>query len=121
MARIDRFVESWRKQVVQPLRILRRKLKNGIEPFDAVATEKLRTEVKRIELHAERIEQETIEHLATAAALGVPAPSGIAAARANLAAYGKLLGALPEEPVRILIEAFSRPQGTLNSDQNNQA
>ena len=107
VARIDATVLSWREQVVKPLRTLRRNLKNGMAPFDADATGALRSEIKRIELEAERIEQQTIEHLVPASAIGTPMASPATAARDNLAAYGELLGGLPDAPVKLLLEVFS--------------
>lgn len=107
VARIDATVIAWRDQVVQPLRTLRRRLKSGIAPSDLEATATLRTEVKRIELEAERIEQQTLERLVPASTIGTPAPSRAAAARANLAAYGELLGGLPAGPAKILLEIFA--------------
>jgi uncharacterized protein (TIGR02444 family) len=108
VARIDAMIRSWREQTVVPLRTLRRRLKSGIEPVPAIDSESLRSAVKRIELDAERIEQEWLEQHAPASSLGTPASSRIAAARANLAAYGALLGGLPDAPVEILLEAYAQ-------------
>ena len=105
VARIDSLVSSWRTEVVQPLRALRRRLKSGVAAIDTAASEGLRADIKRIELESERIEQHTLERGAPAAAIGSPAASRSAAARANLAAYGELLGGLPAAPVTILLEA----------------
>ena len=105
--RIDAAVKAWREQVVQPLRSVRRELKNGIAPIDADAAAALRSDVKRLELDAERIEQYTLERLVPEATVGAPAPSRAAAARANLAAYGEILGSLPAAPAEILLEVFA--------------
>ena len=107
VTRIDATVKAWREQVVRPLRTLRRELKNGIAPIDVDAAAALRSDVKRIELDAERIEQHTLERLVPEATAGTPAHSRGAAARANLAAYGELLGSLPAAPAEILLEIFA--------------
>jgi len=106
VARIDAAVLPWRERVVKPLRTLRRDLKNGMAPSDAGATAALRTDVKRIELEAEHIEQQTLERLVAASTIGRPASSRAAAARANLAAYGDFLGGMPAGPTKILLEIF---------------
>jgi uncharacterized protein (TIGR02444 family) len=106
IARIDAAVLAWRDRVVRPLRTLRRDLKNGMAPSAAEATAALRTDVKRIELEAEHIEQQMLERLVAASTIGRPASSRAAAARANLAAYGEFLGGLPAAPAKILLEIF---------------
>jgi len=107
VARINDTVLAWRERVVRPLRTLRRELKNGIAPSDVVAAAALRTDVKRIELEAERIEQEMLERLLFASTIGIQAPSPIEAARANVAAYGEFLGELPAAPVKLLLDVFA--------------
>ena len=107
VARLDAMARSWRDQVVQPLRTMRRQLKGSIGPLDPESSANLRADVKRIELAAERLQQETLERLAPCASLGTQAPSRVAAARANLAAYGAFLGGLPQQPVATLLEAFA--------------
>ena len=94
-----------------PLRTLRRRLKTGIEPITIADTEALRSAVKRIELDAERIEQEWLETNVPAATLGTPAKSPVAAAQTNLAAYGALLGDLSPAHVATLLAAFTQHVG----------
>ena len=107
VARIDALAGAWREQVVLPLRTLRRALKTGIAPCPAEANEALRNSVKRIELDAERIEQEAIERLAPVQSTGTPASPPFDAARANLAAYAAFLGALPAAPLKLVLDAFA--------------
>jgi uncharacterized protein (TIGR02444 family) len=107
VARIDATIAVWREQVVLPLRNVRRQLKPGIPPCDRTDTDQLRGAVKRIELDAERIEQETIERLAVVESTGFTASSHLDAARANLAAYDAFIGALPAAPLTILLGAFA--------------
>jgi uncharacterized protein (TIGR02444 family) len=110
VARIDAEVRTWRDSVVLPLRTVRRDLRAAIGRVDRDASEALRTDVKRIELEAERIEQETLERLMPAPAAGASAASRTVAARANLAAYGSSLGGLPDELLAPLLQAFDAMQ-----------
>lgn len=105
--RIDALVKSWREQVVRPLRSVRKQLKNGMERIDDKESTRLRSDVKRIELDAERIEQQTLERLVPAATLGAPTSSRDTAARANIAAYGAFLNGLPGAAVETLLEVFA--------------
>ena len=107
-AHIDASIKAWRETAVVPLRTLRRRLKSGIEPIAVADTEALRSAIKRIELDAERIEQEWLEINVPAATLGTRAKSPVAAAQANLAAYGALLGDLSPAPVALLLAAFAQ-------------
>ena len=116
--RIDRATAAWRTRAVQPLRALRRDLKNGVEAMDTQATEALRGEIKRCELHAERLQQEMLERTFPAAAIGAQSSIKEAAA-ANLAAYGAVIaamsalangtagGALPDDKVQTLLGLFT--------------
>jgi uncharacterized protein (TIGR02444 family) len=102
VARLDRLVADWRAEVVRPLRAIRRRLKTG---FPDIAAEALRSEVKRLELEAERLQQQQMETAAPPASLGAasaPAP----AARANLERYAAYLGGLAAGPVGALLAAF---------------
>jgi len=107
VARIDATVLAWRDRAVKPLRSLRRDLKNRLAQSDVAAIAALRTEVKRIELEAERIEQQMLERLVPASTIGTQVPSPDAAARANIAAYGEFLGGLPAAPVTLLLDVFA--------------
>ncbi len=100
--RIDHATADWRTRAVQPLRALRRDLKNGVASMDTQATEALRSEIKRCELHAERLQQEMLERLFPAASVGETSPVKAAAA-ANLAAYEAVTGKLPEASTKSLL------------------
>ena len=97
---------AWRARAVQPLRALRRDLKNGVTGMDARATETLRNDIKRCELHAERLQQEMLERAFPAATTGVSCPV-MEAATQNIAAYSALTGALPAELVCNLLTLFA--------------
>lgn len=108
--RIDHATAAWRARAVQPLRALRRDLKNGVASMDAHATEALRAEIKRCELHAERLQQEMLERAFPAATTGVASAVQDAAA-ANIAAYGAVIGTLPDGPVQRLLALFGKEFG----------
>lgn len=107
VARIDAGIKAWRDEAVVPLRTLRRRLKTGIAPLASTETESLRSAVKRIELEAEHLEQQWLERSHPCATVGEPAASRIAAAQANIAAYGELLNGLSDPPVATLLLQFS--------------
>ncbi len=104
--RIDHAAAKWRTRAVLPLRALRRDLKNGVAPMDAAVTEALRTEIKRCELQAERMQQEMLERAFPATSIG-NASSVKDATAANLAAYGAIIGGLPDVLVDKLVGLFN--------------
>ena len=106
VTRIDAEVRAWRDEVVKPLRSVRRALRSTIGASDSSLAQSLRTEVKRIELEAERIQQETLERIFPPSGIGVTAPSRGKAGRTNVAAYQAYLGRLPDAPVASLLQAF---------------
>ena len=108
IARLDAAVAGWREQVVRPLRTLRRRLKSAAAPFAGEASGRLRDEIKRNELAAERIQQHTIEWLFPPATFGHAASSREEAVRASLDAYAGLIGGLPAEAASCLIDIFCR-------------
>jgi uncharacterized protein (TIGR02444 family) len=55
--------DAWRREVVQPLRAVRRRLKNGPSPAPNSASDLLREQVKAAELEAERQQQEMLQTL----------------------------------------------------------
>lgn len=59
--RADALVSDWRRDVVLPLRALRRGLKIGPSPAPSPSSEKLRGRIKAAELDAEHIELDTLE------------------------------------------------------------
>ena len=107
VAQLDAAAASWRERIVQPLRAVRRYLKNAAAPFDSAAAGRLREEIKRSELAAEHIQQITIERLFPPANFGRAAASPAAAVRASLEAYAEVIGALPPAATACLIELFN--------------
>jgi len=108
-ALLDNTVAEWREQVVRPLRVTRRHLKTVGMPFAGDPASRLREEIKRNELAAERIQQLAIESNFPFAAVGSAAESPAAAARANLDAYAAHVGTLPATAVSTLLQTFNQP------------
>ncbi len=108
VARIAELAAPWREAVVVPLRTVRRALKASIGAFAPEATAGLRSEVKRIELAAERLQQETLERLAPPQSLGTPCNEDVAAcARRHLELYGDCMGGPLGEPMEQILAAFA--------------
>jgi uncharacterized protein (TIGR02444 family) len=103
---LDEAVRSWRDLTVIPIRDVRRKLKGTQTLVETGKQEAFRTKIKAIELEAERLQQEALY----ARSRSAPSGSGAhppAAARANLAAYERLLGArFGKDAVDRLMRAF---------------
>lgn len=105
VAQLDAAIAGWRAEVVAPLRNLRRKLKPAPFAVDAEGQEKLRNQIKKAELEAERLEQFHLEARFGELRGQLMAPDR--AARASLGALNTHLGgALPEWAVAVLLERF---------------
>lgn len=104
VAAIDASVAPWRSQVVEPLRTIRRLLKDS--PILS-AGNAYRERIKAVELEAERLLQEA---LFAASPTGSPMLDTAAAARANLDAYRRASGVtLPVAAVETLLAAMAVP------------
>jgi uncharacterized protein (TIGR02444 family) len=103
---LDASIASWREEAVKPLRGLRRRLKTDIGAIAAEKREAFRNQIKKVELEAERLQQMALEAEAGTYTF-LLAPSRAHAARANLAAYGAVLGGLPANPLKIVLQAFT--------------
>ena len=110
VSRIDGHTKLWREQVVQPLRMVRRALKNGVAPVPTPASTALRNEIKRDELHAERLQQETLEqdfpldNTGTGAAPEAPVTT---VAAGNLSAYAACSWAYSQTEIDTLLRAMN--------------
>lgn len=103
---LDDSVRDWRNLTVIPLRDARRRLKGARTLVDPGTQETFRNKVKAVELEAERLQQEGLYTLTQSGPLGRPAAPGDAA-RANISAYARLMGAsFPANAVAILISGF---------------
>ena len=84
----------------------RRNLRTPTGRIDPDAAEALRTNVKRIELEAERIQQETLERSFPAAATGTSAASTNSRSAREPRRLRLHLGGLPDELLAPLLQAF---------------
>ncbi len=108
LSAIVAFIEPWRSNVVVPLRGVRRFLRDTPQGFEQENVPALRQSVKAIELEAERLQQEALYSAWPMVGLGAQAPS-LAAARANITAYGACLGAqFDSDAVEALLAAFDK-------------
>jgi uncharacterized protein (TIGR02444 family) len=89
---LDASVRAWRELTIVPIRDIRRALKGAASPVDASKQEAFRTKIKAIELEAERLQQEALYNRSQSSPLGSERDASTAA-RANLAAYERVLGA----------------------------
>jgi uncharacterized protein (TIGR02444 family) len=101
-------VDSWRAEVVVPLRTARRALRTPPSAFDQPGVEALRAMVKKVELEAERLQQWALYGYKPSGQIGEHAGSRAEAAAANLAAYGTALGReLAAGPVGVMLDAMA--------------
>ena len=107
VAALDQATRDWREQVVKPLRGVRRLLKEDIGAFQADSTAPLRSDVKRIELAAEKLQQFTLEALAPPSTAGETATSRRLAAATHLASYAARCGNWPEDALHVLVDAWA--------------
>jgi len=107
--RIESISIAWREAVVAPLRGVRRRLQTAVGEFEPSQTAALRTDVKRIELAAERLQQEALERLVPASTLGIPASDRNSCARNNLALYARRVPTLPATAVELIQNRFAQP------------
>jgi uncharacterized protein (TIGR02444 family) len=101
--------DAWRARVVRPLREIRRSMKGGVEGMAPESAESLRSEVKRIELQSERLQQDLLFRMAGSGARAIGGPGARRRAEENIARYLKLIGvppaALVERDCRVVVEA----------------
>jgi len=90
VALIDGAISTWRKEVVQPLRQLRRHLKSADFGIAGDTQEAFRSTVKKVELSSEKLEQ---DRLAALEPDTLDVSDWAAAARTNLERYAVFIGA----------------------------
>ena len=99
-------MRSWRELTIIPIRDTRRKLKGAATLVEPGKQEAFRNKVKAVELEAEQLQQEALYNFTKSGPLGAPG-SPRAAARANIAAYERAMGAnFPKGAVDLLAAAF---------------
>jgi len=109
--RAMRFSQQWARNVVQPLRGVRRWMKSGgcegdLPDFGACMD--LRQEVKAVELSAEKLQQAALESLPLDYPPGGRAARGPAAVAANLRCYCDAAGIAWSEEVRLKLGVILR-------------
>jgi uncharacterized protein (TIGR02444 family) len=115
--RLDATLAPWRESVVVPLRSLRRRLKTGVPPVAGNTGEWFRTQIKAIELEAERLEQQSLFALACDVKT-TPARSVEGAGRANVAAYEAALAAtFKASACDVLVAALASHSAHLPNEQ----
>lgn len=92
-------IESWRTEVVHPLRALRRRLKQGVDGVADERSHALRRAIQAIEIDAEHVEQLTLAASVSVKLEAVPRAADRAAEAANnLSRYLTALGVERGEP-----------------------
>lgn len=104
--RLDDQVRDWRNLTIVPIRDARRKLKGAATLVEPAKQEAFRNKVKAVEAEAERLQQEALYDFTKSGPLGIQA-SATAAARANVAAYERVMGvSFSKGAVDLLTGAF---------------
>jgi uncharacterized protein (TIGR02444 family) len=104
--KLDDQVRSWRELTIIPIRDARRKLKGAATLVEPGKQEAFRNKVKAVELDAERLQQEALYAFTKGGPLGTQAAPS-AAARANVAAYQRVVGQnFPKQATDHLIAVF---------------
>jgi uncharacterized protein (TIGR02444 family) len=108
VAELERKVGPLRDATVIPLRTLRRALRTPPPVVEPGAAEAFRTHVKRVELEAERLQQQTMYELASQMAFGGASAPGDAA-RASIAAYQAMCPrTFPQPALDTILSAIDR-------------
>jgi uncharacterized protein (TIGR02444 family) len=111
MAETIASVQSWRDEIVRPLRLIRRRLKSGPPPAPNEGTEQLRTHIKAAELESERTELKQLEAFASKRAPRSDEPSK--ASRENvMTAVSLFKGGELDAEARELIEVIQSAVAT---------
>lgn len=99
---IVRATADWRDGVVRPLRAVRRRLKEAFDAVPAALSDSLRSEIKRVELESEQLQQTVLyERVAGELAAAVSTDVAVQNARANFDGYFASIDAKSREKQRI--------------------
>lgn len=105
IARLHGISDAWHNEVVRHLRTVRKRLKAPIAAEDRALALSLRQRIQKIEIDAEHIEQLMLgAALSDASGRTAGSSDGLAAARANLEAYFRLIEAKLDEDGRGCLE-----------------
>jgi len=116
IAHADETIRAWRDEVVQPLRQLRTRLKSGPPPAPDPQTNALRESVKRLELDAERIQQDRLAQWVAAQGRAMDGKYGSDASGAGMAESAAGTALLEQTAARVV--AFYEAQATAASVPN---
>ncbi len=105
IAQLDSAVAQWREAVVKPLRTLRRGLKSGVEFIPGPVSETFRSQIKRLELESEQIEQHRLEEFAST--IGSPSASRMQAAERNCGLYRAKLSNPSQDAIAAILRGFA--------------
>ena len=106
--KLDAKVRGWRNLTIVPIRNARRKLKGAATLIAPAKQEAFRTTLKAVELEAERLQQEALYESVQSDTPGTAAAPS-AAARANVAAYQRVLGlSFPRQATDRLVGVFDQ-------------
>ena len=98
---------SWRENVVKPLRTVRRHLKRAPLKRQLTATQSLRSELKKLELNSEKIQLQCLFENAQKRMPGIYVDNVKAACSVNLRTYGQISSNQFEDAdVRSLLSAI---------------
>ena len=97
-------VADWQRQIVLPLRQVRRYIKAGIPAVPVGRTEPLRQAIAAVELDAEYLEQALLAQFAAGKSFAVRRPKPEAVIIANLRRYLELLDIRPEPSTQRQLE-----------------
>jgi uncharacterized protein (TIGR02444 family) len=104
--KLDDAVRDWRNLTIVPIRDTRRRLKGARTIVDNATQEVFRNKVKAIELDAERLQQAALFAFTGSGPLGRSA-SPHDAARGNIAAYERVIGAsFAKSAIDVLLREF---------------
>ncbi len=93
IAKSDKLLAGWRDETIEPLRAIRRRLKETIGPFPSGMTADLRDLVKQAELESERLAQDVLyRSLESLPGKNAKSAERSGVARLNLQAYAAHLG-----------------------------
>jgi uncharacterized protein (TIGR02444 family) len=106
---MDDACRLWREQIVSPLRTIRIELKTGPRPAPSEATERFRSQIKALELAAEKLENQLLtEHLL----LKLPTPEKVrpeqlrAVLENVVAIFAERQGAMPKANLPATIDTI---------------
>lgn len=102
LAALQALARPWAGQIVEPLRAVRRRLKDGPPPAPGPESAALRRRLQDIEIEAERIELQALHRLCPLAPAGRP---DAASARDNLEALCPPQGGADRAAIDLLVEA----------------